>query len=610
MQSRISCCLLSGKRQFSVGGYLWDALSSRSLSPPNPLMAALERDSTTATKFSSIRPDHLTRAAMHVLERYESELSTLETRVKENDDQLSADMLVSEIGNLMYPVRNLLHLASLFHRIDPFDNSWLKACSHVAQMLAQTDEHSRILLDALESKKDDESVSESVSWELIQLIHQYKENGLHLDEVESSSLHELRVALAKVESKFQTPEEVDPNAPTPSTKERLQDLYMVRAMVKKEAEILGYDNPVERHLQGRHFSFEEIDAAHQQVSARANAKILDTSVSERRELEESVDLREFLTLDGTLGGLFALTRALFGIKITEDKDVDAWHREVRLFRVVEEDSNEPVGSFFLDPYFRPRKTRQTLMGPIFEEPKQAFIMTTIRSPVWNHLPTEMRYDDALDIFHEFGHVLQFLLANDRVLRVAGDKSVDVSEVLPQFMEHWLLEESILQTLAHFSQSVDGIPSEVVDKVRRQRLLQKTSEMSRRAFLGDLELQFYLRSDDAEESLVALQHRIANQHIPHDLPAKHDLTPLLSIAESNARGKHIAQYRYLLSEMISADLFSTFREGDINDPVEMRRIGTNCRRHLLEPVAFLDSQAFEKFTGRSLSTQALFGLYEF
>eukprot|EP00540_Astrosyne_radiata_P008495 CAMPEP_0116850028 /NCGR_PEP_ID=MMETSP0418-20121206/15931_1 /TAXON_ID=1158023 /ORGANISM="Astrosyne radiata, Strain 13vi08-1A" /LENGTH=240 /DNA_ID=CAMNT_0004481877 /DNA_START=1 /DNA_END=724 /DNA_ORIENTATION=+ len=240
-------------------------------------------------------------------------------------------------------------------------------------------------------------------------------------------------------------------------------------------------------------------------------------------------------------------------------------------------------------------------------------MTTIRSPVWNHLPTEMRYDDALDIFHEFGHVLQFLLANDRVLRVAGDKSVDVSEVLPKV-------STVYGTLAprgvhspdtgNFSQSVDGIPSEVVDKVRRQRLLQKTSEMSRRAFLGDLELQFYLRSDDAEESLVALQHRIANQHIPHDLPAKHDLTPLLSIAESNARGKHIAQYRYLLSEMISADLFSTFREGDINDPVEMRRIGTNCRRHLLEPVAFLDSQAFEKFTGRSLSTQALFGLYEF
>jgi len=320
-------------------------------------------------------------------------------------------------------------------------------------------------------------------------------------------------------------------------------------------------------------------------------------------------LNDHLTLDGTLGGMFALTRALFAVSITEVEEVSAWDPDVRLFQIAEEGTEEVIGSFYLDPFFRPIKTRRHIMAPIFEHPKTALISTTIRPPPWDHLSIDLTFEHTATLFHEFGHVLQFLLARQTGLRGGENIDVDISEVLSQFMEHWLFESSILQTLAHFSQSEGEIPAELIDQLTRERKMDKLNQLAHRVFLSELEFEYYMRSADEEESIVAMQHRIATDHIAHDPLAKSDLGPLKAIVGNNASGKRIAQYRYLLSEMISTDLFKCFRAIDLNNQNDMRELGLRFRKTLLEPGARVNRQAYEDFTGRPLSTDCLFEFYE-
>lgn len=179
----------------------------------------------------------------------------------------------------------------------------------------------------------------------------------------------------------------------------------------------------------------------------------------------------------------------------------------------------------------------------------------------------------------------------------------------QFMEHWLFEKSVLETLAHFSQSEDGIPEEAMDKATKERKLNKAHQLAHRVFLGELEFEYNMRSVDQEESIVAMQHRIATDHIGHNQPAKNDLDPLMGLVENNARDKRIAQYRYLLSEIVSADLFRSFKEIDANNQQDVRELGLRLRRLLLEPGALMSTSAIEEFTGRKISPEALFELYE-
>ena len=400
-----------------------DVFASGNLSPSNPILDAFEPH-FDGLNFKIMRPDHLTAAATKVQQEYEARLTELENRL-EGGEIIGPSNLVDEIDALRKPVRTIYNVAALYAQIYPFNNQWIRACNAVQSTLTRRDEESRPIFNAVKAALNQDS---SVAWELNYLLRAYETKGMDLDEETFESLKLLRQHIRTVESSFHSAEEQDPNAPGRPTKEVLQDLYTVNAMTMKEAEVLGHKDPVELHLADRAFLLPDIRSVHKEVSARAQTKIRDSSPL---NASQTVDLRKHLTMDGTLGAMFALTRALFAVSIVEEKPANGWDHEVRLFHVTEEDSGERLGSFYMDPYFRPIKTRLHVMAPILEDPKTAFVSTTIRPPVWDHLPTEIGLEDAATLFHEFGHVLQFLLSQRSGLSGGGNVPLDLSEVLPQ-----------------------------------------------------------------------------------------------------------------------------------------------------------------------------------
>lgn len=174
------------------------------------------------------------------------------------------------------------------------------------------------------------------------------------------------------------------------------------------------------------------------------------------------------------------------------------------------------------------------------------------------------------------------------------------------MEHFLFEEQILQTLAHLSGSADPFPTEMVEKLRKQRMSEKQQTMSHRVFLGQLELELFSNPD---ESLVTLQRRIAEEYIPQRLPDKSDLNPLLEVMTDNANGKHMCRYRYLWGEVMSTDIYELFREAGVGNQEKTRELGMRLRKELIEPGGLMDARAsFRRFRGRDISPDAMFASY--
>jgi Zn-dependent oligopeptidase len=536
------------------------------------------------------------------------------------------ELLLNELDRLEATSFYVSNVATLYLTLQQTPD-WQKACFCVHGMLSERPylESVRIrkALQRIQEEEQAHSLSDLSRW-LVQYHLSSVSSHARYDEVENSSLQQLDAALRRLESEVisQTRKPVDPTVSkqtSPSeTKAQLELIHTYIALQHQRAEVMGHKHHAESVFSSKQVSrlatsTADVASLHCEIADRATKLIQLTPVKEWQEATEGAmaDTSDYLTLDGVLGGIMGLSRALFGIKIQEEQEfTQGWHNDVRLFHIYSED-DKYMASFYLDPYSGPIKMLRPFMNPLWGN-RSAYMSCRIRAPMWDHLPTPLQIEDAANLLHEFGHVLQFLLAETENKTALGAQNLplDVSEVMPQFMEHWLFEKSVLQSFAHLSQST--IPDELIEKLQKQRSLRKATDLLRHVFLSQLELDMFSNGKQEDESLVAFQRRVALGFVPHELPARSDLTPMVEIIENNAKGKRIAQYRYVYGEVLSAQLFAKLQEADIKDQTKVQELGAKLRTCLLKPGASVDTKtAFESLLGSSsISPEAMFKLYNF
>ena len=112
----------------------------------------------------------------------------------------------------------------------------------------------------------------------------------------------------------------------------------------------------------------------------------------------------------------------------------------------------------------------------------------------------------------------------------------------------------------------------------------------------------------EESIFAIQNKLAQKYIPHDIPSKGDLSSLHTLFQSNADGYHVSSYRYLWSEVMSADAFLAFQES-IGGDDGIKEIGRRFRKAILDVGGGVSArESFQKFRGRDAKVDALLHFY--
>jgi peptidyl-dipeptidase Dcp len=288
-----------------------------------------------------------------------------------------------------------------------------------------------------------------------------------------------------------------------------------------------------------------------------------------RESTYDVDLaalRPYLESERVLhdGVFFAATR-LFGITFTERSDLTAYHPDVRVFEVREEDGS-PVGLYLLDLYTRDSKNGGAWMNSLVD---QSALLDMPTAVVVNNLnvtkpaagePTLLTFDETTTLFHEFGHALHGLLARVTYPKQAGTSVFrDYVEFPSQVNEMWMLWPEVLANYAKHVETGEPLPSDVVERLEAAKTFNEGFGTTEYLAATLLDLAWHELGPDAQVDDVAAFEAAALAEVGLDLPAVPPRYSSPYFAHIFAGGYSAGYYSYIWSEVLDADTVDWFKE---------------------------------------------------
>ena len=319
---------------------------------------------------------------------------------------------------------------------------------------------------------------------------------------------------------------------------------------------------------------------------------------------EDEALKPYFALPNVLEGMFSAAQKLFRVSFQE-QDLAVWHPHVRAFEVRNE-AGELIAWFYLDPYAREQKRGGAWMNDMAGRMRTSdgtqlpiATLTCNSAPPSDGRPALLTHDDAVTLFHEFGHGLQHMLTQVDHLGVAGINGVpwDAVELPSQFMENWCWEAESLREFAHHYETGEPIPVDWIDQIRASRTFHAGLGAIRQIEFALFDLRLHNRRDEVD--VQALLQSVREQVAVLQPPAWNRFAN--SFSHIFAGGYAAGYYSYKWAEVLAADAFEAFRENGIFDPAT----GLRFRQCILETGGSEDAMAlFKRFRGREPSVDAL------
>ncbi|NOT11035.1 MAG: oligopeptidase A [Methylococcaceae bacterium] len=337
------------------------------------------------------------------------------------------------------------------------------------------------------------------------------------------------------------------------------------------------------------------------------------------------EVKTYFPITRVLPGLFAVVNKLYGLAITEIKDFDSWHPDVRFFEI--RDKNDLIrGRFYTDLYARPKKRGGAWMDDCVGRKKfndaiqipVAYLTCNFTPPTAldggitaagrDPVPPSAEYtallthDEVITLFHEFGHGLHHMLTQVDHLGVSGINGVewDAVELPSQFMENWCWEKEALELISGHYQTGAKLPDELFNKMLAAKNFQAGMMMVRQLEFSLFDFKIHRDYNPAKggriyEILNQVRAQVAVVTPPSFNRFAHGFSHIF------AGGYAAGYYSYKWAEVLSSDAFSLFEEKGIFDQDSGMAFLTN----VLEQGGSRNAMdLFVKFRGRKPTIDAL------
>jgi peptidyl-dipeptidase Dcp len=282
------------------------------------------------------------------------------------------------------------------------------------------------------------------------------------------------------------------------------------------------------------------------------------------DLDEN-EVKPYFELDKVLqNGVFYAANQLYGLTFKERHDLPVYQPDVRVFDVFDKDGSQ-LGLFYCDYFKRDNKSGGAWMDNMVTQSKLLGTKPVIYN-VCNFTkpapgqPALISYDDAKTMFHEFGHGLHGLFANQQYPTLSGANTArDFVEFPSQFNEHWALDPKVFAHYAVHYKTGAPMPQALVDKIKKAATFNQGYALTEALAAADLDLQWHTLGPDAPLLDVdkfeagALQKTRLN--LPQ-VPPRYRSSYFLHIW---ANGYAAGYYAYAWTEMLDDDAFSWFQE---------------------------------------------------
>ena len=323
---------------------------------------------------------------------------------------------------------------------------------------------------------------------------------------------------------------------------------------------------------------------------------------EKYALDEN-ELRPYFEINKVREGAFYVANKLYGIKFVEKTDIPVYHKDAKVFEVLEADGTH-LGLLYTDYYYRNSKRGGAWCGGLQShsnidgETKYPIIynVCNFTAPSGDK-PSLITFEEVTTLFHEFGHALHSLF-NKCTYQGIARTSRDFVELPAQIMEHWAAEPEVMKVYARHYQTGEVIPKKYLDK------LEKSSHFNQG--FGTVE---YLAASllDMNYHTLTTDEVVDTNKFEADYFKKIGLIPEIISRYRSTYFAHIiggydcGYHAYIWAEVLDCDAFEAFKETSLFD----QKTAKSFRDNILSQGGKVDEmEMYKKFRGRDAKIDGL------
>ncbi len=327
---------------------------------------------------------------------------------------------------------------------------------------------------------------------------------------------------------------------------------------------------------------------------------------DRYDLDQN-EVKPYLQLEKLREGIFWVAGELFNFNFTPVTNVPVAHPDVRVWEVTDKTSKKHIGLWYFDPYARAGKRSGAWMNAYRSQEKLNGQITTIVSNNSNFAkgkpgePVLISWDDALTMFHEFGHALHGLNSSVTYPTLAGTAVArDYVEFPSQLLEHWLSTPEVLQKFAVHYQTGKPIPQNLVDRIKRSSTFNQGFITVEYLIAALVDMKLHLAGDRKIDARAFEKETLAELGMPKEIAMRHRMPHFMHIFSSDSYSA--GYYSYLWSDVLTADAFGAFMEG--KGPYD-RLVADRLRKNVFSVGNTIDpAEGYRAFRGRDPQIGAL------
>ena len=310
---------------------------------------------------------------------------------------------------------------------------------------------------------------------------------------------------------------------------------------------------------------------------------------------DSTSVRAYFPYERVKHGVLDTAGKLFGLTFRQEPDVPAWDASVETWDAF--DQGKMIGRFYLDMHPRPGKFSHAAMGTVLDGVRgkqlpEAVLLCNFVLPKGDD-PGLMDYDDVVTFFHEFGHLMHWVLSAQKWAGIsANNLESDFGEAPSEMLEEWMRSPQVLATFARHYKTNDLIPTALVARMNRANAFGRASWVLRQNSLTAVSFDLYNRKpDEVDPDAISLADD-KKYRLTVSTPGIHDYASF-----GHLGGYSSAYYTYLWDKVIAEDFVTKFDRGDLLAPVPAARY----RQLVLEPGGSMSANDLVRnFLGRPQS----------
>lgn len=201
-------------------------------------------------------------------------------------------------------------------------------------------------------------------------------------------------------------------------------------------------------------------------------------------------------------GVFFAANKMYGITFKVRKDLPVYNQDVVVYEVFDNDGSS-LAIYYLDFYTRDNKNGGAWMNNFVNQShylKQKPVIVNVYNfakPVDGN-PSLISFDDVTTMFHEFGHTLHGLFANQQYVSLSGTSVPrDYVEFPSQINEHAALDPEILKNYAIHYQTKEVIPQALIAKIKKAEIFNKGYDVTELIAASTLDMAWHSIENEAD-----------------------------------------------------------------------------------------------------------------